>query len=86
MAPRSLGELRDYLRRRRRAAESRRRRATGMRTILVPPMPLALRPVSVVPITAAIAILPRVARRLYRLPWFAPATPSVRRPCSASAG
>ena len=77
LAPRSLVDLRDYLRNvdgLRMSAAAR----DGMRTILAPPMPVAMRPVSVVPITAAISILPRVARRLYRLPWFAPATPSVR--------
>jgi uncharacterized protein (DUF2236 family) len=77
MAPRTLGDLRDYLR----GVDGLRMTAAardGMRTILAPPMPVAMRPVSVLPITAAISILPRVARRLYRLPWFWPATPSVR--------
>jgi uncharacterized protein (DUF2236 family) len=77
MAPRNMGELREYLHRVDGLQLTPAARE-GMRTILVPPMPLAMRPISVVPITAAIAILPRVARRLYRLPWFAPATPSVR--------
>jgi uncharacterized protein (DUF2236 family) len=77
LAPRSMTDLRDYLR----GVDGLRLTPAareGMRTILVPPMPLMMRPVSLVPISAAIAILPRVARRLYRLPWFAPATPSVR--------
>lgn len=77
MAPRTQTELRDYLRDVDGLQLTPAARE-GMRTILAPPMPLAMRPVSLVPITAAIAILPRVARRLYRLPWFAPATPSVR--------
>ena len=53
LAPRSLGDLRDYLRNvdgLRMSAAAR----DGMRTILTPPMPVAMRPVSVVPITAAI--------------------------------
>jgi hypothetical protein len=46
--------------------------------IRYPPMPLALRPLWVLPVSAAVASLPRFARRMYGLPWFAPATPSVR--------
>jgi hypothetical protein len=49
-----------------------------MRLILYPPMPLALRPLWVLPASAAIASLPRFARRMYGLPWFPPATPPVR--------
>jgi uncharacterized protein (DUF2236 family) len=77
LAPRTLAQLREYLRGVTGLQVTPAARE-GMRTILVPPMPLAMRPVSLVPITAAVAILPRVARRLYRLPWFMPATPSVR--------
>jgi hypothetical protein len=40
-----------------------------LRVILFPPMHPALRPLWAVPTTAAVAILPRYARRLYRLPW-----------------
>jgi hypothetical protein len=49
-----------------------------MRLIMSPPMPLPLRPLWVIPATATLAILPRVARRAYGLPWPHPATPSVR--------
>jgi uncharacterized protein (DUF2236 family) len=77
MAPRSVGELRDYLR-----GVDGLQLTPGaresMRLILNPPMPLALRPLWVLPASAAIASLPRFARRMYGLPWFAPATPSVR--------
>jgi uncharacterized protein (DUF2236 family) len=77
MAPRSVGELRDYLR-----GVDGLQLTSGaresMRLILYPPMPLALRPLWVLPASAAIASLPRFARRMYGLPWFAPATPSVR--------
>jgi uncharacterized protein (DUF2236 family) len=77
MAPRSVGELRDYLR-----GVDGLQLTPGaresMRLILYPPMPLALRPLWVLPASAAIASLPRFARRMYGLPWFAPATPSVR--------
>jgi uncharacterized protein (DUF2236 family) len=77
MAPGSVGELRDYLR-----GVDGLQLTPGaresMRLILYPPMPLALRPLWVLPASAAIASLPRFARRMYGLPWFAPATPSVR--------
>jgi len=49
-----------------------------MRLILSPPMPLPLRPLWVLPASAAIASLPRFARRMYGLPWFEPASLSVR--------
>jgi uncharacterized protein (DUF2236 family) len=77
MAPRSVDELRDYLR-----SVDGLQLTPGaresMRLILYPPMPLALRPLWALPASAAIASLPRFARRMYGLPWFAPATPSVR--------
>lgn len=77
MAPRSVGELREYLR-----GVDGLQLTPGaresMRLILSPPMPLALRPLWVLPASAAIASLPRFARRMYGVPWFAPATPSVR--------
>ena len=68
MAPRSMGELREYLR----SVEGLQvtpAAREGMRTIFFPPMPLALRPLWAIPATATLAILPRVARRLYGLPW-----------------
>ena len=77
MAPRTLGELREYLhgvvglQLTPGARES-------MRLILAPPMPFPLRPLWVLPASAAIASLPRFARRMYGLPWFEPATLSVR--------
>jgi uncharacterized protein (DUF2236 family) len=76
-APRSEGELRDYLR------SVRGLRATpaafeGLRVVMFPPMDLKYRPLWVVPTTAAIAILPGYARRLYRIPWFPPAALPVR--------
>ncbi|HEX6312872.1 MAG TPA: oxygenase MpaB family protein [Acidimicrobiia bacterium] len=78
MAPRSMGELREYLRGmgdQLRATPAARK---AMRTVFAPPMPLPLRPLWVVPVTATVAVLPRVARREYGLPWLHPATPSVR--------
>lgn len=78
MAPRSMAELRGYLRGmgpRLRATPAARR---ALRMIIAPPMPLALRPLWVVPVTATLAVLPRVARREYKLPWSPLATPSVR--------
>src|SRR5262249_39991740 len=41
----------------------------GLRVILFPPMHLAFRPLWAIPATAAVAILPSYARRMYRLPW-----------------
>jgi uncharacterized protein (DUF2236 family) len=76
-APQTEGELRDYLR------SVRGLRATppafeGLRVVLFPPMDLKYRPLWAIPTTAAIAILPEYARRLYRIPWFPPATVPVR--------
>jgi uncharacterized protein (DUF2236 family) len=77
MAPRTLVDLRDYLR----AVEGLQLTSgarESMRMIMYPPMPLPLRPLWVLPASAAVASLPRFARRMYGLPWFEPATPSVR--------
>jgi uncharacterized protein (DUF2236 family) len=77
MAPRTLGELREYLR----GVEGLQLTPgarESMRMIMYPPMPLPLRPLWVLPASAAVASLPRFARRMYGLPWFEPATPSVR--------
>jgi len=76
-APRTEGELRDYLR------AVRGLRATpaafeGLQVVLFPPMDLKYRPLWAIPTTAAIAILPAYARRLYRIPWFPPAAVPVR--------
>jgi uncharacterized protein (DUF2236 family) len=76
-APRTEGELRDYLR------SVRGLRATppafeGLQVVLFPPMDLRYRPLWAIPTTAAIAILPAYARRLYRIPWFPPAALPVR--------
>jgi len=77
-APESMGELRAYLRSMddRLVVTPAARRA--LRLILAPPVPIALRPFVPLPVAAAVAVLPRIARRLYHLPWPAPATPSVR--------
>jgi uncharacterized protein (DUF2236 family) len=76
-APRTEGELHDYL------TSVRGLRATpaafeGLRMVLFPPMDLRYRPLWAIPTTAAIAILPSYARRLYRIPWFPPAAVPVR--------
>jgi uncharacterized protein (DUF2236 family) len=68
MAPRTEGELRDYLRSVRGLQITPAAR-DGLRVILFPPMHLAWRPLWAIPTTAAVAILPRYARRMYRLPW-----------------
>ncbi len=77
IAPRTMGELREYLH----GVEGLQ--ATpgardSMRLILGPPLPLPLRPLWVLPASAAVASLPRFARRMYGLPWFEPASLSVR--------
>jgi uncharacterized protein (DUF2236 family) len=72
IAPRTLGELREYLR-----GVEGLQITPGARESMRP-MPLPLRPLWVLPASAAVASLPRFARRMYGLPWFAPATPSVR--------
>ena len=50
----------------------------GVKTILAPPMPLALRPVWAVPAIAAVSLLPARVRSLYGFVWFPPAEPGVR--------
>jgi uncharacterized protein (DUF2236 family) len=77
IAPRSMGALRQYLH----SVEGLQ--ATpgareSMRLIMAPPLPLPLRPLWVLPAGAAVASLPRFARRMYGLPWFEPASMSVR--------
>jgi uncharacterized protein (DUF2236 family) len=77
IAPRSMGALREYLR----GVEGLQ--ATpgareSVRLIMAPPLPLPLRPLWVLPAGAAVASLPRFARRMYGLPWFEPASLSVR--------
>ena len=76
-APRTEGDVRDYL------LSVRGLRATpaafeGLRVVLFPPMDLKYRPLWAIPTTAAIAIMPAYARRLYRIPWFPPAKLPVR--------
>jgi uncharacterized protein (DUF2236 family) len=68
MVPRSEGDLRDYLRSVRGLHVTPAAR-DGLKVILFPPMHLAYRPLWAIPTTAAVAILPRYARRMYRLPW-----------------
>jgi uncharacterized protein (DUF2236 family) len=75
--PQTEGELRDYL------GSVRGLRLTpaavdGLRVVLFPPMDLKYRPLWAIPTTAAVAILPGYARRLYRIPWFPPAALPVR--------
>jgi uncharacterized protein (DUF2236 family) len=77
MAPRSMGELREYLGDVPGLIVTPAARE-GMRMIFYPPMPLALRPLWAIPATATLAILPGFARRMYGLPWFPPATLPVR--------
>ena len=48
-----------------------------MKYVLSPPMPTPARPLWALPAAAAVAILPRWARRMYRLPWLGPAYPAI---------
>jgi uncharacterized protein (DUF2236 family) len=77
LAPRSFAELTAYLRSVRGLQVTPAAR-DGLRMILFPPMHLALRPLWAIPTTAAVAIMPAYARRLYALPWFPPASLPVR--------
>jgi uncharacterized protein (DUF2236 family) len=76
-APRTEGELRDYLRSVR-GLQATPAAFEGLRVVLFPPMDLRYRPLWAIPTTAAVAILPAYARRLYRIPWFPPAALPVR--------
>jgi uncharacterized protein (DUF2236 family) len=76
-APRTEGELREYLRSVR-GLQATPAAFEGLRVVLFPPMDLKYRPLWAIPTTAAIAILPAYARRLYRIPWFPPVKVPVR--------
>ena len=76
-APRTEGELRDYLRSVR-GLQATPAAFDGLRIVLFPPMDLKYRPLWAIPTTAAVAILPSYARRLYRIPWFPPVAVPVR--------
>jgi uncharacterized protein (DUF2236 family) len=76
-APQSQADLRDYLQ------SVRGLRVTpaavdGLRVVMFPPMSLRYRPLWVIPTTAAVAILPGYARKLYGIPWFPPVALPVR--------
>ncbi len=76
-APRTEGELREYLQSVR-GLQATPAAFEGLRVVMFPPMDLKYRPLWAIPTTAAIAILPSYARRLYRIPWFPPAKLPVR--------
>ena len=71
MAPRSERDLRDHLQSMRGLQVTPAAR-DGLRIVLFPPMRLPYRPLWAIPTTAAIAILPGYARRLYGIPWVPP--------------
>jgi hypothetical protein len=77
MAPRSMGELREYLRSVR-GLQVTKPAWEGLQVIMFPPMDLRYRPLWAIPTTAAVAILPVYARRMYHIPWFPPAAIPVR--------
>ena len=76
-APTSEADLRNYLRSVQ-GLQSTPAAVEGLRLVLFPPMNLRYRPLWAIPTTAAVAILPSYARRLYRIPWFPPAAVPVR--------
>jgi len=71
MAPRTERDLRDHLQSMRGLQVTPAAR-DGLRIVLFPPMRLPYRPLWAIPTTAAIAILPGYARRLYGIPWVPP--------------
>jgi uncharacterized protein (DUF2236 family) len=76
--PATTGELSEYLRGVTGLRATPEAKA-GMRMVLFfPPVPLPLRPMWSVVSASVIALLPRKTRRLYGLPWFPPAGPSIR--------
>lgn len=75
--PHNMSALRDYLHSFEGMVLTPAARA-GVKYILAPPMPLALRPLWAIPAGAAVALLPRNVRDLYGLPWSDVATPVVR--------
>jgi uncharacterized protein (DUF2236 family) len=77
MAPLSVRALHEYLRSVDGLTVTPAAR-DGLRTVLAPPMPAVVRPLWAVPATAAVAILPGYARRMYGIPWFPPAGIPVR--------
>ena len=76
--PTSVTELRSYLEGAYQGLALSPAAQDGVKYVLSPPMPLAVRPLWAVPATAAVAILPDRVRSLYGLRWFLPATPLVR--------
>jgi uncharacterized protein (DUF2236 family) len=76
-APRTETDVRDYLRAVH-GLQATPPAFEGLRVVMFPPMDLRYRPLWAIPTTAAIAILPAHARRLYRIPWFPPAAIPVR--------
>ena len=77
LAPRTEGELREYLQSVR-GLQATPAAFEGLRVVMFPPMDLKYRPLWAIPTTAAIAILPSYARRSTASPWFPPAKLPVR--------
>jgi uncharacterized protein (DUF2236 family) len=75
--PRSMSDLREYFATVRGLAVTPEA-IEGLKFIVAPPMPLALRPLWTVPVLGAFATLPRFARQMYNVPWPAVATPPLR--------
>jgi uncharacterized protein (DUF2236 family) len=75
--PRTVAEIKDYLRGID-VLQLTPEAKEGMRYVLAPPMPVPARPLWALPAAAAVAILPKWARRMYGLPWLGPAYPSLK--------
>jgi uncharacterized protein (DUF2236 family) len=76
LVPTTMADLRAELRSAELVASPLAQRAKW--AVLTPPLPRKVRPVWAVLDAAAVGLLPARVRRLYRLPWFAPATPAVQ--------
>jgi uncharacterized protein (DUF2236 family) len=74
--PSTLGDLRSELRAV--PLEITPAARAAARTILSPPLPLAVRPLYGVAVAGAVSLLPRKVRSAYGFPWFPPADLAVR--------
>jgi uncharacterized protein (DUF2236 family) len=77
LVPTTSGDLRDYLRGVQGLVASPVAKRAA-RVVLAPPLPLAARPLWVVPAGAAVGLLPARLRAMYGFCWFTPADPAVR--------
>jgi uncharacterized protein (DUF2236 family) len=77
--PHDLAGLRNYLGRATARLQPTPEAKRGFKVVMSPPLPPLVRPLWAIPATAAVAILPARARRLYGIPWL-PLTGAAVRP------